>query len=108
MAKMNIPQAQIDAYMQYIAEDYYKWSKSEYSDNIKVWCEVGSTYIKIVKSFHDTNTSVHSFIVNKAGKFPLGAILKPAGWKAPATNFARGDIAKPEGWVGHVSWTGAH
>lgn len=107
MAKSNIPQSQLDAYMKHIAEDYYKWSKSEYRDSIKVWCEVGSAYIKVVKSFAGNNTSVHSFIVNKDGKFPKGVILKSASWRAPATNFSRGMIDKPENWS-NITWTGAN
>jgi hypothetical protein len=108
MAKSNIPQSQLDAYAAFVKEDYFKWSKSDYQDKIQVWFEFGSAYIKVVKSFAGNNTSVHSFIVNKAGKFPLGAILKAAGWKAPATNFARADIAKTDSWNGHITWTGAH
>ncbi len=36
--------------------------------------------------------NLKSFIVNKADKFPLGAVLKSASWKAPATNFARANL----------------
>lgn len=109
MAKLNVPQSQLDAYAKYIIEDYQKWTRGDsfLSAGFKIDFEVGSSYIKVVKQSYN-QTSVHSFIVNKNGKFPLGAILKAASWKAPATNFSRGHIEQPESWVGHVAWTGAH
>jgi hypothetical protein len=109
MAKSNIPQVLLDAYAGYIIEDYRNWGRLGRlaEANFQVSFEVGSSYIKVVKQSYN-QTSVHSFIVNKDGKFPKGTILKSASWKAPATNFARGQIANPDSWVGHVSWTGAH
>jgi hypothetical protein len=62
--------------------------------------EVGSKYIKVVK-----RDSVHSFIVrNDTGKFKAGDILKAASWKAPATNFVRGNLF--EKTFDRVRWTG--
>lgn len=62
--------------------------------------EVGSKYIKVVK-----RDSVHSFIVrNDTGKFKAGDILKAASWKAPATNFVRGNLF--ERTFDRVRWTG--
>jgi hypothetical protein len=49
---------------------------------------------------------VHSFIVNKAGKFAIGDVLKAATWKAPATNFKRATVADKNSWVGRLTWTG--
>jgi hypothetical protein len=114
MAKSNIPQSQLDAYAAYIRADYIKWwgrkadekHVQEMIEKFQIEFEVGSAYIKVVKT--GNQRSVHSFIVNKDGKFPKGAILKSASWKAPATNFLRAYIDKPEAWNGHIAWTGAH
>ena len=67
---------------------------SSYSD--------GSKYVKIV-----TGNSVWGFVVrvHNDKKFRFGDILKPAGWKTPARNFARGNVI--DGNFGGVSWTGA-
>ena len=108
MSKLNVPVEMLEAYKKFIKDDYIKWSqpvteiRQEMIDRFVVDSEVGSSYIKIVR-----NGSVHSFIVNKAGKFPVGTILKAAGWRAPAKNFARGDLLKPETWAGRIQWTGA-
>ena len=62
----------------------------------------GSKYVKIV-----TGNSVWGFVVrvHNDKKFRFGDILKPAGWKTPARNFARGNVI--DGNFGGVSWTGA-
>ena len=107
MSKLNVPVEMLEAYKKFIKDDYIQWSqpvteiRQEMIDRFIVDCEIGSSYIKIVR-----NGSVHSFIVNKAGKFPVGTILKAAGWRAPAKNFARGDLLKPETWAGRIQWTG--
>lgn len=115
MAKINIPQSQLDAYAAYIKADYVRWWGAKASEKhvqqmiaeFEISFEPGSSYIKVVKSDSGTQRSVHSFICNKDGKFPKGAILKSATWKAPATNFLRAYIDKPKGWAGHIQWTGA-
>lgn len=116
MAKMNVPAEFLTDFAEYIKSDYIKWWGAKAADahvqemiaNFKITFEIGSSYIKVVKSDTDgTNASVHSFIVNKAKNFPLGAILKSASWKAPATNFARGNLLDRNTW-GRVTWTGAN
>ena len=50
---------------------------------------MGKKYVKVV-----TNESVCAFVVacTNDKKFQYGDILKPACWKTPARNFARGNI----------------
>lgn len=116
MAKINVPAEFLADYAEHIKSDYIKWwgAKADQAHvqemiaNFKVTFEPGSSYIKVVKSDADgTHASVHSFIVNKAKTFPLGAILKSASWKAPATNFSRGNLLDRNTW-GRVTWTGAN
>ena len=67
----------------------------------------GSRYWKITgTSGSGTQRSVKGFIC-KAGdkKFLEGDMLKPAGWAAPARNFARGNVLTGKG-VKMVRWTG--
>ena len=61
----------------------------------------GKKYIRITQ-----NGSVWGFVVNIEDdpKFRRGDILKPAGWKAPARNAARGNVFDG---VENVEWTGA-
>lgn len=59
----------------------------------------GSKYIRI-----DTKGSVWGFINKGNDKFKVGDILKPAGYRAPALNKARGNILDKY----TVSWTGPH
>ena len=68
----------------------------------------GSKYIKIM-----TKGSVWGFIVNTKtdGKFKYGDLLKAAGWKAPARNFARGNVIDDtveDLRVKSVRWTGVN
>jgi hypothetical protein len=100
---------EIAAYIEYIKADYMRWvSQSPTEIRIRMYeqfcnsirLEEGSKYIKVV-----SNSSAHSFIVKKAGKFQVGDILKANSWKSPATNFIRGNILTKQ--YGTISWTGA-
>ena len=66
----------------------------------------GSRYWKIISNDRGGGRSVKGFVA-KAGdkKFREGDLLKPAGWAAPARNFARGNILDGTG-LGNVRWTG--
>lgn len=115
MAKMNVPLEFLTDYAEHIAGDYVKW----WGDRVKdkhvqemilergIEYQVGSSYIKIVETRNGVVERVHSFIVNKAGKFPLGTILKAASFKAPATNFGRGNLLDRKTW-NRVTWTGVN
>jgi hypothetical protein len=68
--------------------------------------EDGRNYIKIVKhNGEGEKRSTAGWIVKKdTKKFRKGDMLKSASWKAPATNFARGNVFDnmPE----RIMWTG--
>lgn len=107
----------IDAYLEHIRNDYTYWSNQSLNDSnadVKnrmnaefragVHYEVGSKYIKVIIR-SGMQRSVHSFIcLEDMGKFKKGDILKAAGWKAPARNFARGNILTNQ--FGGIRWMG--
>ena len=87
-------------YLTKINADYHRWQDrcQTGDDQIKdqmfdEFCEnlsytVGRNYIKVM-----AGNSCHSFIVAKPTKgFKEGDILMAKSWKAPATNFARGNL----------------
>ena len=114
---------EIEKVLEAMREDYKRWSNwsSNYKPNahsdtriknemIENYCnglEVteGSRYWKIISDKRGSR-SVCGFIC-KAGdkKFREGDMLKPAGWAAPARNFARGNVLDGSG-VNNVRWTG--
>jgi len=108
-------EAGIEAIKEASIEDYVLWTdgnsnKYNIRDNMrKEFAEgfshsVGPKYIKVITR-SDTQPSVHSFVVatDSDSKFRKGDVLKPAGWKTPARNKARGNIFEgdfPMKWTG--------
>jgi len=115
---------EIEKVLEAMREDYKRWSdrcashpfdnahsriKDEMVENYCNGLEVteGSRYWKITSTNGGgTSRSVSGFIV-KAGdkKFREGDMLKPAGWAAPARNFARGNVLDGTGFD-NARWTG--
>ena len=110
----------MDDLLDHMRENYVNWSRSgpdgstdiktemeeEYADGLVY--EYGSKYIKVISGKRNQN-SVCLFVVNtdRDKKFRFGDILKPAGWAAPARNFARGNVFEEDGF-NRVQWTGAY
>lgn len=110
----------MDDLLDHMRENYVKWSRSgpdgstdiktemeeDYADGLVY--EYGSKYIKVISGKRNQN-SVCLFVVNtdRDKKFRFGDILKPAGWAAPARNFARGNVFEEDGF-NRVQWTGAY
>jgi hypothetical protein len=108
---------EIEKVLEAMRKDYIRWSKAGLggSSEIKTkreedFCEglevtEGSRYWKIISDKRGSR-SVSGFIV-KAGdkKFLEGDMLKPAGWAAPARNFARGNVLDGTGFD-NARWTG--
>ena len=67
--------------------------------------EFGSKYVRVVHN-RDNSRSCAGFVVcdTKNKKFAFGDMLMSAGWKAPATNKARGNVFNLEGK--YIAWTG--
>lgn len=111
-------QAIENTYFSHLVQDYAGWTRSDPNEPSTICDQMtkdfaegltftkGRNYIKIISKRNSGNRSVHSFIVLKPTKgFQIGDILKPAGWKAPATNFKRGNVF--ELWsLAAIRWTG--
>ena len=118
---------EIEKVLEAMREDYKRWSmmtrtvhqnveefnraidiREEMTEEYCKGLEVteGSRYWKIISNDRGGGRSVKGFIA-KAGdkKFREGDMLKPAGWAAPARNFARGNVLDGTG-VYNVRWTG--
>lgn len=117
MAEMT---ERLDALLDHMRADYKAWADhgpdphgtrasmyEEYSDSLDY--TIGKKYIKVLKREGDNHSSVCAFVVNVDNdkKFNYGDILMPAGWAAPARNFARGNIFDTERGFERVRWTGA-
>ena len=118
---------EIEKVLEAMKEDYKRWSMmtrtvhqnvEEFNRAIEIrekmteeYCKglevtEGSRYWKIISNDRGGGRSVKGFVA-KAGdkKFREGDLLKPAGWAAPARNFARGNVLDGTG-LGNVRWTG--
>ena len=101
---------QIQKYLEAIKASYADFSEmcltrqemvKRFNEGVVVMA--GSKYLKVV-----IKGSVHSFIVAKpTPKFKVGDILMAKSYKAPATNFARGNILDPKFNFRAVRWMGA-
>ena len=96
-----------------VEDDAKTYAKGKVSDNdgkalanFEKNCSVqpGQNYIKVIRE-----NAVHAFVIKKltdktkAMGFKVGDILKPAGWRAPALNKARGNVLEGNFYI---NWTG--
>lgn len=104
--------AQIQQYLEAIKASYGGFAP-EFAETVRqemvkqfnegVAVTVGNKYLKVI-----IKGSVHSFIVvSSTYKFNVGDILMARSFKAPATNFARGNILDPKFDFSTVRWAGA-
>ena len=68
--------------------------------------EFGSKYIRVIHNNGRGSRSCSGFVCcdRNHKKFEFGALLKDAGWKAPAMNKPRGSVFDLEGKT--IAWTG--
>lgn len=93
-----------------LREDYVNWAGDrEGLTSMMPEYEVrsGRSYDKIVMIRENGSECSVGFIVKKTTKkFLKGALLMPASWNAPATNFERGNVFSEEKIKGCVRWAG--
>jgi hypothetical protein len=65
--------------------------------------EHGPRYIRVVANKADGDRSAFCFIDKQTGD-----VLKTAGWKGPAKNFARGNIRDANHGAERAKWTGVY
>ncbi len=105
---------QVEKLLNVMMNDYCEWSHSGSDPNNvrhEMWMDYcdklhvieGRKYLKVV-----SDNSVCAFIVNttKDKKFQYGDVLKPAGWNAPARNFARCNVFDTISVEKSMRWTG--
>ena len=80
-----------------ILSDYSKREIDEWDSKVKVM--QGKKFIKVIKE-----NGVFAFVMKEdSGRFKKGDVLKPASWRAPALNQARGNVLRgnyPIEWTG--------
>ena len=90
--------------------DYGDWADKRSEIALKMWDEYADgfsvSYNKKYVKISVAGNGVKAFIVavDNDKKFKKGDILKPAGYNAPARNFARGNVF--DGGY-EIRWTGA-
>jgi hypothetical protein len=95
---------EMDALIENIKTDYFNWTTG--CAAAKGRCILSDINKDMIADFNENISYKAGFVVNTDNdkKFKKGDLLKPAGYAAPARNFARGNIL--EG--GYMSrWTGA-
>lgn len=101
---------ELNKLLEVFSKNYAIWSTRANITNLApphFIVEPGNTYDKILKvDDNGSSSSAVGFIVKKANKkFVIGDILKANSYRAPATNFARGNLF--DGYnESRIQWTG--
>lgn len=97
-------QTGIDQYLAACEADYTRTSRHSHRQ-IRFILDPGRKFIRIWRQFDgESQRSCHAFVVLMHPKFRCGDLLKPATWKAPAMNAARGNVLEPSSY--RAQWTG--
>lgn len=97
-------QTGIDQYLAACEADYIRTSRHPHR-RIRFILDPGRKFIRIWRQFDgESHRSCHAFVVRMHPKFRSGDLLKPATWKAPAMNAARGNVLEPSSY--RAQWTG--
>jgi hypothetical protein len=99
----------LTAYADAVIARHAKWSHTapagqSTAAKISVTFERGSKFLRVVKTSYNSRHAYAFIAVVDTGKFKVGDILKPASWKAPAKNFARGNVFDPNTYQRHSPW----
>lgn len=108
----------LDKLINAIKDDYTRFQKSygsadaEKQKHLNEMKERFVSSIKVIQGVKYTkiavNGSVWGFIVNTTDdkKFQYGDMLKPASWRSPARNYARGNMSSFV--ADRIQWTGCY
>jgi hypothetical protein len=100
----------IESLVSFLYEDYNRFCemagingrvKSAHSFSVDT---SGRNYWRVVSNDSTQRFSIAFIVVKESKGFKIGDILKSAGWKAPATNYKRGNILDRD--FSNVTWAG--
>jgi hypothetical protein len=110
---LNSASAAVTTYLTHLVNDYRSYTVEEYhrvpDKDAAFYTVTGTKRLKVVIRMYEDSDSAHSWIVTKDDPklgHVVGDILKAATWKAPATNYTRGNVFSPDSYTERARWTG--